>query len=533
MTGLSYPLAVDWDQDGSYAGTGEDVADHVPYAEEVVASWGRDLKRDLSPMAAGKLTFALLNVDRRYAPENPSPPLSGAVRVGRSVRWQVDMYGTVTTLFEGPLDEVAPQAGRTQARVDFSALDGFRTKNNTNVSTPVYSTIRTGQAIAVVLDACAWPADKRDLDPGSTIISHWWAEDAAAPDAINALVDSEGPPAMFFVQGGVAVFRDRHHRLLDPRATTTQASYCVTGIAMGCPDPAASPCPTGSYGYTDPFEYEHGMGDITNVAAFAVPRRTPTPDLAQVWSDDTVYPIEDGETVFIQAVSSEDPFVDAVPPVQDTDFDLAVGVVTVALTRTSGQSTTILITAVGGPARVLNVKLRARPLTVTRTMKVSATDAGSVTEFGEQRWPGEIPWATDPYTAQALAEIIVGRGGQPRPTMSIRVAAGNDATLAEVVSRQISDRLTVRNDEHWFNGDVHVEYISHSVKRAGSNRPLHVTTFGVEKAADPPPSVPFIFDEVGHGFNDGYFDGTGVSNPVNMFIFDQVGHGFDDGKFAL
>jgi len=532
VTGVSYPLAADWDRDGAYTGTGEDVTDQVPYAEPVTVSWGRDQKRDLSPVAPGKLTFSLLNTDGRYSPENPSPPLSGAVRVGRMVRWQADNHGVITTLFEGPIDSLTVQAERTEARVDFEALDGFEQRNNANLSTRVYATIRTGEAIAVILDAIAWPADKRDLDYGSTVIPYWWAEDVTAPDAVAQLVASEGPPAMFFVANGVATFRDRHHRLTRARSTDVQATYCVTGIGMDC-DPVASPCPTGSFGYSRPFGYEHGMRDITNVAAFTVSRRARGEAPTEVFSDDLIRAIDDGETAVIKAASTSDPFVDAITPVAGTDFTVLSGSVTVALTRTSGQSATILVTATGGPARISGMHLRATVLAEANTHRAEAIDVASRDEFGEQRWPNDAPWAQDPYTAQALADVIVGRGAQPRPILSLRVVAGDDATLTEVLSRAVSDRLHVRNDEHYFDDDVHVEFIAHTATRAGSNRPLHITTLGVEKAADPPPAIPFIFDEVGHGFDDGYFDGNGMSNPETLFIFDEVGHGFDDGKFAL
>jgi hypothetical protein len=44
---------------------------------------------------------------------------------------------------------------------------------------------------------------------------------------------------------------------------------------------------------------------------------------------------------------------------------------------------------------------------------------------------------------------------------------------------------------------------------------------------------PFIFDEPGHGFDQGQFGGTGNDNPETVFIFDDPDQGrFNFGVFA-
>lgn len=528
VTGSPLTVAVDWDDDGTYTGTGEDVSANLTYDTPVVISWGRDEKRDFFPPAAGKMSFDLLNVDGTYSPENPAPALSGVMRPGHNARAQVEHLATTYTLFEGPLEDFDLKTERTEARVSFDATDGFEVRRNGELSTPVYTTIRTGEAIAVVLDAIGWPADKRDLDAGATIIPYWWAEGTAAVDAVKALVDSEGPPSMFYVSRGVAVFKDRHHRLLDTESVDVQASYCVTGIGMDC-DPAASPCPTGSIGYTRPFGYDHGAKNIVNAAYFVVERRSKNPDIAEVFSETEIRDISLGETILVE-VSASDPFIDAVVPEEGRDFDLLSGSVSVALTRDSGQSTTILITATGSAAQVSNLKLRARPLPVTRQLKVGAMDSSSMQAYGTRRWEGEVPWASN-YDADAIADLIVGRGAEPRPILAVRIVACDDAHLTEILTRDISHRVRVRNDAHFFDADCHVEHVTHEIHKRGRGG-RHIAVISVEQAAEPPPTIPFIFDEVGHGFDDGYFDGTGTSDPVNLFIFDEVGHGFDDGKFA-
>ncbi|MEO5875526.1 MAG: hypothetical protein ABIS86_17050 [Streptosporangiaceae bacterium] len=82
----TYTFGIDWNNDGDFSDTGEDVTARVQ--EEVTIDYGRDQARALSPIATGSAAFELLNTSRDYSPENTSSPLNGQVLPARPARIQ-------------------------------------------------------------------------------------------------------------------------------------------------------------------------------------------------------------------------------------------------------------------------------------------------------------------------------------------------------------------------------------------------------------------------------------------------------------
>jgi hypothetical protein len=52
-------------------------------------------------------------------------------------------------------------------------VDNLADLRGQTISTSVYQSIRTGEAINVILDTWGWPTALRDLDPGATVIPFW------------------------------------------------------------------------------------------------------------------------------------------------------------------------------------------------------------------------------------------------------------------------------------------------------------------------------------------------------------------------
>lgn len=93
MTVASYRCEIDWNNDGDYLDTGEDVSARVRGREGIKYSRGRDQIRTLAPPMAGKLSLTLDNASRDYSPENAGGPLYGSLLPGRGVR----VWGSVVT----------------------------------------------------------------------------------------------------------------------------------------------------------------------------------------------------------------------------------------------------------------------------------------------------------------------------------------------------------------------------------------------------------------------------------------------------
>jgi hypothetical protein len=306
VTGAAYQIAVDWAADGDFIDPFDDVIGDV-LTSGISISYGRDQQRQLSPGRVGTAAFDLCNAERLYSPENTDSSLHGDLEPGRETRIQATFNAVTYPLFYGRLNDFTVHPDRTDRSVDFTALDGLATLQGVKISTAVYQALRTGEIVALILDAAGWPADRRDIDVGASFTHYWWEEGVTAFDAIQKVVNAEGPPAIAYAApDGVFTFRDRHHRLLRPESLTSQASFAAARVECDSP-------PVTGFDYTPPFTYQHGWRDIVNEVQQDVDERTQNSGLTAVWNTASPFSILTGQTVEIKAVAS-DPFLNAIAP---------------------------------------------------------------------------------------------------------------------------------------------------------------------------------------------------------------------------
>lgn len=519
-----YFIGVDWNMDGDFSDTGEEVTGSE--IDDIVISYGRDQDRQLSPASIGTASIRLCNVSRDYSPENPSGPLYGNLDPAREAKFEVTWASTTFPLFRGRIDDFNVNADFADRTVGFSFLDGMALLQGYHLSTPVYASLRTGEIVETILDAAGWTGG-RDIDLGATIVKFWWGEGTDALTAIQDLVKSEGPPAVAYVgPDGVFHFHDRHHRLQNSSSTDVQATFAAQ--AIGC----ASPAVTG-LSIAQPFVYQHGWRDIVNSVSFDVQDRVPAPRVTDVWTSEDATVLSTGQSVDID-ISVSDPFVDALTPVQGTDFTVAgAGTVIVLLSRTSGQSARITLTASGAGAVVTGLRLRARSIPVAKTVKVTRQDTGSITAHGEKAYPDAAPWA-GVNDAGAIADVILLHYARRRPTVQLRVLTQNPAHFIQVLQRTVSDRIRIFNNELGLQGDFFIERVTHTIQRINQtgHAPVHAVIFGCEKEQDLVAN-PFTFDKRGAGFDDGTFDQILTDASDTVFTFDHSTQGrFDVGLFG-
>lgn len=494
-----YTYQIDWNGDGDFSDTGEDVSARVLRRTTIDLRYGRDQARQLAPTAPGEASFELNNVSQDYSPENGSSPLAGLVRPGRQVRIQATLGGDDYGLLLAFMDDFRVRRNTGERSVQLTCVDALARLRGVRVTTGVHAGLTTGQAIAVLLDAAGWPQDLRDLDPGATTIPWFWLEDVDAYDALQQLLASEGPGALATVDiDGQVVFRDRHHRLLRSASTTVQATFRDTG---------SEPL------FSSPVDYDHGWKDIVNSVSFSVPMRTGAGTPQVVWSTQGQRSIADGETLAVSA-SSSDPFTGALVPVAGTDYQLVSGTVQVSLSRTSGQSATVLVKAVGGPAVIADLQLRARPLTVTSTVQVTAQDPLSIAQYGRRSLPSthDPVWASLP-DAQALCYLILAQRAERLPVVTFTVLPANDTRLTQQLARDLSDRIRIVDAELVLDDEFFLEQIQHTL--VGT---YHTTRFGAEKAPAQVDDV-FILGSATNGvLGTNRLGRRGLDDPANVFV---------------
>jgi hypothetical protein len=428
-----------------------------------------------------------------------------------------DDAGKIYTLHSGVLDDFSVDPNATARTFTGKTLDASGRPSSANLSTPVYSGVRTGDAINIILDQLGW-AGGRAIDPGATLISWWWEEGTDPAEAIEKLVNSEGPPAIAYVEAGTFVFRDRHHRI------RSAASQTARGIISHI-------IPAGSGPGVDykiekgSFTYDQGLKTVVNTVKFSVDLRRPQVS-QEVWSQTDPLAMSAGDVQTIFAEPS-DPVINAIAPnAYDGTLDVLSGSFTTSIDRTSGQKIAITVTCTG--SGVINtMSLHGSPITVSRTVQVQSSDSASVGRFGTSVWPNDAPWVNQ-YDAQAIADKIVATYADYRPRITFTLVAINDRYESLMLALRLGDRVTVRNDSIGLNQDFHVEKLDHVVSRLSVHR-VTVSCILVEPSQ---PSNPFTFGVSGAGFNQGFFATPAIDNPSQMFVFDQAGQGFGQGLFA-
>ncbi|MBE4758300.1 hypothetical protein [Streptomyces caniscabiei] len=291
-----------------------------------------------------------------------------------------------------------------------------------------------------------------------------------------------------------------------------------------------------AFDFIEPFEYSHGWRDIVNDVVFPVEERHPDAALSAVWESTATISLAIGQSITVD-VQASDPFLDAQDIADGTDIIYSgAGIPSVLLSRRSGQSTAITITAAGGSLTITYLRLRARSVPVVRTVQVGATDSTSIARHGQRTYPEEAPWAGT-NDALAVAQLLLAAYSERRPTVSLRIVSSDLAHHLQIVERQISDLITIRHGELGLYSDFYIENISHTLARMAPEDdcpgPVHYATFGCERSGVVVPDNPFTFDVAGAGFDDGVFDPTAADNPENVFIFDHATQGqFDFGRFG-
>ncbi|WP_143066016.1 hypothetical protein [Streptomyces sp. CC53] len=502
-------------------GPGEDVSHRVLGLRQALAfSAGRDTARSLAAIKPGETRMVLDNESGDYSPDNPGSLLASFLGPGRPVLIRAEHGNRIYNLFRGYLDSYDLSPNPDSRSVELGALDLLGVLADAEMSTQLYSSLRTGAAVNALLDEIGWPSSLRDIDPGATTIQWWWEEGTTGLEALAKIVDSEGPPAIAYVDtSGNLVFRDRHHRMTRAESTAIQAT-----IRDGHEEPMFSP----------PLNYDIGWRDLINDVVIDVTERRP--DVEQrVWSTQDRFVIEPGGTrEFI--VKPSDPFLNAQVPVGqafnvdgyevEPDFVIESGSVgEVTLSRTSGQSTKIIVKSDSGvPTVIQGMALRASPVTVHLEQQVRRADTDSQAQHGVKSLQEEAPWVTV-NDAEAISELIIGNRSQRLPVVQIRITNGNAQRMAHILQRRLSDRIhIVEMLQSFMDHDFFIEQISHEIAQVGYD---HSVVLGCERAreqvfkatedeTEPPPA--FMFDVDGQGFDDGYFEpGDGFQLAETVF----------------
>lgn len=510
MSVRGWTLGIDWSGHGTYADALEDATGRLD-DQDLTITIGRESEKTQGHCPSGMLSFALQNSDRALMPEYSASPIAGRVGPSKRVTFSGTSGASTVPLLVGELDDYAIDYGAVDYSFSATVFDGWGKPGAEKLSTPLYTGIRTGDAITVILDAIGWTGG-RSIDPGATCMPFWWAEGIDAATAVNQMVDAEGLPSIAYVQGSTFYFRDRHHRILNARSVTSQATVSQN-------------YPAASFGADlkikrDSFSYDDGQKFIVNDVSLPIPIRQPA-NPSIVWSTDSPISMASGEVQVVTAATS-DPFENA-----EVALTTRSGTATATLDRDSGAAVSITLTATSDVV-IDSLQVTANSIPVVRTIVVASSDPGSILSYGNQSWPNDPPPFVNQYDAAAIATRLVAVYSTRRPSLTFTVSGYSSTVLTALLGLLVSDRITVDNDIGGIAADFVIERMVYVVK----NLDLLEVTFGCQVTDPVQPASLLQFDVAAHGFGQGAFSVDGIDNAATMFRFDVAGQGFNQGVFA-
>lgn len=440
-------LEVDWDNDATFDGGIEDITQYVDGA--IACSLGRDRASQLTGRAiAGSLECRLYNNDGRFSSFLTTSPLYGSIVPGRRVRLSYTYSAVTYRLWSGFLDSIIPLPsldGAPAAVLRASGPLAWLNDPQRQASIPMSTNVATGTAVGAILDDASWPAGDRSIDAGQTTMARFWVDKQGALNALRKVEDTESG---FLREGrdGKGIFEDRHHRLKTPH-TVSQATYS---------DAAAAALPYVAIQQEDAWAEVYRRFEA-RIQLFTVSALAVLWTLAATGADSPFIGAGESQT-FWASYPNPDSGTDAVAvdawttPVSATDYtansaadgsgtDLTASVSVAVSTFANALKITLTNNHASLPAYLTLLQARGTP--------VVALDP--VTRYAEDT--AVLPVRTYPNPGEFIPTVVEGQDWcdfnlaiykDPIPVVGIGFFGNvDDAHLVEVLSREVSDRVTV------------------------------------------------------------------------------------------
>lgn len=488
-TPLSYAFEVNWNGDGVTW------TDETANVLKIRARRGRDYASALVGKAqAGELSATLQNPSQRYSEFNAGSPLYGNIIPGRKVRVRA-ITPVARTLWQGFLADPNPDAGGRGgiATAKFICNGPLWWIGEQESSTALEASIKTGAAVGKVLDDAGWPAGDRAIDTGQLTMLVWKADterqdDIGVRKALIHLQELEEAEMGFLSESadGKIVFEDVHHRLIPPY-TTSQATFSdASGAALPCTDvEQLSPWR---------FIYNRFVAEVTPVALrssatlWSLSGETPVIAPGASYTVTAIYPPPGTTDTPVAVATWNTPTLIANAAADGSGLDLTSKIVIVTVKGANTLVITLTNTSTM-TAYITRLFVTGTPYKKGDTGRVESKDAASITKYGKRTWPLGGKFYPTLQRAKDFCDWGLSRYKDPQPLLSFVIDPRmSDAHMTQALTRDVSDRITVRADgttpsgaQLGVNADFFIESIDFEIDGAAG---LVSTTYRVSYAGD-------------------------------------------------
>jgi len=451
MATATYKVEVDWEGDLTWDHANSDVT-----ADVRSARWVRGKDYDLDRPVVGYLEITLRNPDKTYSPDYGAGPIYGNLLPRRAIRLTTTAPAAYN-LFYGYIERISPHARYKEQNCYILAYDGLDFLSRAEITTSLEKAIGTGATVTKILNAASWPAGQRSLDTGQDTVPYAYHQKVLARNALNDVEDSE--VGLIYIDGaGDLVFEDRHHRFKPPH-TTSQATF--TDIS--------------DVGYI--LAAQHIYNEIrATITPWSLGALAVFWTLEQIGASSPLIPA--GETVTYWA--DADGFLDSITePVATTDYlansasdgsgtnyTANIAIVTTKFAQTAKLAITNNA-SIGVYLTFLQV--RGEEYSAEEVVTVKAEDATSQGKYQLRILPLNAKLMDDVAVGQDYCDYLISRHKEPQSHIIITLQNRDSTTLTQILSRKISDRITVTCADLGISGQAfYINKMEHSIYGFGS-----------------------------------------------------------------
>jgi len=462
-----YFVEVDWNNSGSFDDQYNDIT-----ADVKTAHFSRGKSDELGKAEVGQCSLTLNNDTGKYSPPNASSVIYSNLLPKRPIRILYTDGTTIYRLFYGFIEEIIPHPHLAEQDCIITAVDGLDFLSRHDMATALYTDTLTGTIHGYILTDAGWSTSMRTLDAGQLTVPYWYGQDVRARFAQEEIDDNE--QGFSYIDGaGYFRFEDRHHR----STATHQTSQATFDNTM------------------QNITYSMNPRNVYNSIKVTVTPWT-IQSLTEVWRLQEIPSIEPGETKIWwgdASVSGVPVFVGAWTPINSGATDYTANSLANGTGDDETGNTAVVETNFAKTDKIA-IKNNALHTVYVTLLKVRATyyddqtkvtrkaeDTTSQTAYQKRTLTLDGKYMTSAETAQSFCKYAISKYKDPRGEVGMSIMNKNATMLTQILSREISDRITIVNTELGLNKDFFIDYLEHDISMSGE---LHTVSYRLADAGN-------------------------------------------------
>jgi hypothetical protein len=490
----TWTIEIDWDRNGNFTGTYDDVTDRTVFAEWFVGA--RQPYQDDADDSM--VTLMLTNHDKRFSPENDSSPLDGKLAPFRPVRIQSDDGTTTRTHWTGWIESIKPDVNQYQKRqVKITAAGPMQFFKGAETNLVLQENKRSDQIIQELIEEVEIPAplnkttllgitgycelDQNAYLPDLTIdytlntglttlavaADNWISRDNQGEDTFNVYraisdVVAAERGRFLFDRSGQAVFWNRHKLLLD---TDVKATFDDTMTCL-------------SYNFAGPGEFKN------EISVTCHPRTVGAGSNDLLWQLDEPVTIAAGQIREIGASYRDD----SENRIGGKDISLSnvtfsEGVASTHLEAGATRSKITIHNQGTVNAVLATCEVRGTKITDFGRMDAAAVDNESIAYYGRRTMNMNLQSIDNLDYAQTIADFELGRRSTPSgkvASMDLKSHGINGGDQhAEQLARTLGERINIKETQTAHDADYYIIGEAHKLSEGAT---LLETTWYLEGA---------------------------------------------------